>query len=347
MALILVIGFGVTLGVATRAITGRLSEAVDNSSAYYNKTRAKNIASSAAEIYVRKLKAGSVSTGSFSLNTIMGGNVSGSITSTDVDAASDPDTIRMIIVGHYDTMNDTIVNILTTNQSIAAPSITGALGVSNGNAATLNLSGEATFDGRNHNMSGALDATEPSVHGFTFGSPTYTTTRTPPSYTIIGTGATPDTEKIATQPNYTALALQLEGLADQTITAGNNSPATYGADTLHPQITVFKPVSSKLTNLGTITGSGIFIVDVRKQDVEIKGLFTFTGLVIVVGDSAGTHTATWTNANPITGAMLLVGSKTKLTVSNKMDIYYSADAIGMAFSMSKLLGNYIICDWWE
>src|SRR5436309_3483396 len=103
MSIVLVLGFAVTLGIMTRAITGRLSDAFSNSSTSYNETRAKNIASSGAEIYVRRVKAGDDSTGTFQISSIMGGSDSISITRINKVVGAKPDTFKLVSVGKFGT----------------------------------------------------------------------------------------------------------------------------------------------------------------------------------------------------------------------------------------------------
>src|SRR5947207_2346219 len=120
-SIIIVLGFAVSLGILSRAITGRLSEAVDKSANYFEKTRAKNIASSAAEIYLRKLQSDSASFGTFWEPSLMDGQATVTITNIDINTAMVPDTLRMVTVGSYQFVNDTIVNIVENN---LAPGVT-------------------------------------------------------------------------------------------------------------------------------------------------------------------------------------------------------------------------------
>src|SRR2546422_10124973 len=95
-ALIIVVGFGVTLAIMSRSITGRLTDAVENAIHYQDKTRAKNIATSAVEIYLRKLKNASVGAGSYTINSFIGGSATISIdNSVDKSSATNPDSLLM------------------------------------------------------------------------------------------------------------------------------------------------------------------------------------------------------------------------------------------------------------
>ena len=285
--------------------------------------------------------------GYFCLDPFMGGSVTGTITSIDVDSTAAPDTVQMFTIGNYGGVKDTVINVLTTNLSITAPTITGGMAISNGSAATVKSSGKDTTDGHNYNLAGtALDGSCADANGLTYGSPAPTITHSG-TWSITGAGATPDTQAIPTQPNYDALALQLAGVADSTINwnVSGGGVHQYG-DVNNPKIIVFKAPGG--TASGTVAGDGVLIMDLRNATVNMQfsGTLTWTGLVIVIGSPAGFE-AKWSNALPLTGALLLTGTTPKFETSNNLKIHYSCAAINMAFSSPKLLGNYIIADWWE
>src|SRR5437016_10820759 len=101
MALIIVLGFGVTLAIMSKSITGRVTDTVENATHYYDQTRSKNIATSAAEIYLRKMRGGTAPAGSYSISSIMGGSASITITNIDKNSAAKPDTMKMTTISKY------------------------------------------------------------------------------------------------------------------------------------------------------------------------------------------------------------------------------------------------------
>src|SRR5258707_1722930 len=118
-AIIIVLGFAVSLGILSRAITGRLSEAVNTSAVYFEKTTANDIASSASEIYLRKLQSPTGLTfGSHWEPSFMGGQVTVSLTNIDVNSGATPDTLQLTTVSSYQGIKDTIINIVEKNLAL-------------------------------------------------------------------------------------------------------------------------------------------------------------------------------------------------------------------------------------
>lgn len=358
LAFIFVLMFGLTLGIMTRTVTRRLSEAVSSSSSYSNKTQAKNIASSAAEIYLWRLKAGTAHDPYDSTLSMLGGSARVTITNIDIDAAF-PETLQLrsigtygkvdTVVGLFKDVTDTISVTVFSNAVINSPVITGAMAVSGGSQATIASSGKDSLDGHNYNLAGtAHDSSCSDMNGLTYSSPAPTITHSG-TWSIIGSGATPDTQAIPTQPNYDALALQLEAAADSVITwnVSGGGVHQYG-DTTNPLITVFKAPGGKAS--GTVAGAGVLIMDLRgaTADMQFSGTLTWIGLCIVIGDPAG-HKVKWSNALPITGALLLTGTTPKWETSNNLKIHYSCEAIALALGIlpANAPGNWIVGRWWE
>ena len=351
MALILVMGFAVTLGIATRSIVGRLGEAVDNSSRYYDKTYAKNIASSAAEIYIRRLKTGAVGPGHYH-DSFMGGQ--DSVIITQISAGKSPDTLKMVTVGKYDreyigggiykSVTDTIVNIVIGNLTINPPNVTGAITVSYGTKAGIKAGFGDTISGYNHDLTGKLDTNScATVAGISYGSRYDSTYSNVSSAKVVGKGPiSPDVEYNPFQPNYDSLANQLISLKDTTLTSDVNSPTTLG--TLAKPMITYSPNAIKFNS--TVTGAGILIIS---GDLNIKGSFKFTGLIIVLtsGKNEAKINCAAGTGSFIDGAVIEAGTDSKVNIGGAINILYSCQAISLAFSEPKLQGNYIVASWWE
>jgi hypothetical protein len=349
-AIIIVLGFAVSLGILSRAITGRLSEAVSTSAEYFDKTRAKNIASSAAEIYLRKLQATTATLGSYWEPSIMGGQATVTITSIDISSSAIPDTLQITTVASYQSINDTIINTVENN---LAPGVTfgGAYEISNGTKAKFTFTGHDTITGQDYGMNGLPSNGCSPVNGMTYGDsiPTFNTLDSG-TVKITGSGATPDTQRIGGQSDYTALALQLEGQRDTLITSNASKALTLG-DTLHPKITLIRPVNKDITlSANGSTGAGILIIDNSQHgSVTLSGSLKFTGLVFVIGDSLGADYVSWNNNvnTPIIGAVIACGKNPWIKDNNQTKVEYSCDAIKMALGVADLPGHYIVDDWWE
>lgn len=359
LALIIVLGFAVTMGIMTRTITTRLSEAVTKSTEYSSKTRAKNIASSAVEIYLSKLKIGSASVGQYTM-LMMGGSADVTIDSAiDVNSALDPDSLKMTSIGTYfqsfkqdgkidKPISDTIVILLAGNLTVNPVPINGALSVSAGSKINLATTSTDTISGLNHDMNGNLSASCADVHGLAYqqsGAVTGTL-----NAKINGVGAyTPDTAAVPDQPDYTNLIKQLLLLRDTTINSNTTTaPLTLG--TLgNPQITV---VEGGRTFHGPTTGVGILICLPGNGTFQTGPDFKFTGLIFV-SDTIPSNTKSQLKFNgpaTIIGGVVLQGVQVKMDAaagSSSQEIDFSCEAIGMALGLGALSRNYIVYHWWE
>jgi hypothetical protein len=347
MALLLVLGFGITLAMATRVITGRLSEAVENSSSYYNKTRAKNIASSTVEIFVRKLKTGDFHPGQDQTKSIRGGSAEVIVTDIDKSSAAKPDTLKMVTISNFQGLTDTIVNILTGNLSSPALPINGALSVSGGSKLNLANGTNDTVSGYNHDLYGNLSSTCSGVHGLVYGQ-WGDVTSTTLNNQVKGVGAyTPDTFRVDGQPDYQSLIDQLVLMADTVMDSSPPSSPSLTLGTLsNPRITV---VNGGLTFQPPTTGAGILIIKPGNGTWQTSRTFSWTGLIFVVGDGTKAQVKFGREAS-IIGGMVMSGTQVKIDMnagSYVQTIEYSCEAIGMAFALGQIVGNYVICDWWE
>ncbi len=344
-ALIIVLGFGVTLAIMSRAITGRLSDAVENSTGYYQKTRAKNIASSAAEIYLRKMRQGEIGNGNgtYSMSSIMGGSVTIKVDSTvDKSPATLPDTALMTTIATYQGVKDSAVILVAQNLSITEPSITGALSVSNGGKVGLKTSNSTTIDGLNYDINGNRDSLScADEHGLvysTYGDVSYTTSGT---LKIKGVDAfTPDTVVVAGLPNYTPMAIQMESVADIKFLNGTSISVPETLGTLaSPKITYCQ---GSVSFSQKVTGAGILICDGK---FNATNTFEFTGVIFFL--DSGKVESKMSNADKIVGAVISAGTNVKLNFTNTTYIKYSCAAIDMAFKLPNLIGKVIVCNWWE
>jgi hypothetical protein len=296
------------------------------------------------EIFVRKLKTGDFHPGQDQTKTIMGGSAKVIVTDIDKSSATKPDSLKMVTIATYEGLKDTVVNILTGNISVNTPDLTGAMSVSYGSKANLKTSNSATLDGHNYDINGVRDSLScPDVHGLTYGRPGDVSYTTSGNLKINGVGSyIPDTFAVTTQPDYYQLALQLEQVADRVIPNGTSisKPETLGTIS-KPQITYCK---GSVSFSQVVTGAGILIVDGK---FNASNTVRFTGVIMCVGDSLSKQEMKVTNADNLVGAIIMCGTNVKFNSTNVLTLKYSCEAINMAFNMPKLMGNYVVCDWWE
>ncbi len=345
MVIILIIGFGVALGVTSRTITRRLTEAVENATAYTSGTNAKNIASSAVEVYVRKMKTGTAGVGTYAMN-MMGGSAEVTISSADASSAAKPDTFNLTAVGKFQKFQDTISVILAGNMSTPAIPINGALGVSAGTKINFATGSNDTISGYNHDQYGNLSSSCSDVHGLVY-KQSGDLTASGLNTQVKGVGSyVPDTCLVNDQPDYTALVNQIIPLADTVISSNTTTaPLTLGTPS-NPRITY---VNGGVTFHGPTTGAGILIINPGDGTWQTSLPFTWTGLIFVVGSGTKAQLKFGREATVI-GAMVMSGTQAKIDMaagSYVQTIKYSCEAIGMAYGLVSSTGNYIIYDWWE
>ena len=126
LVILLALGLALALGIVSGLINNRLADAVETTSVYFEKSSAKNIASSVVEIYVKKLRSNrNLTRKTYQVSSIMDGNAS--ITITQKSPAPN-DTVLLYTVGRYGRQTDTIRNVLVY---LHVPiTVTGAISVS-------------------------------------------------------------------------------------------------------------------------------------------------------------------------------------------------------------------------
>lgn len=328
MAAIAVLTLVFSLSIVGVNLNRRATEAVNNYVGDYGRTAAEDIASSAAEIYILKLKDTPSLQGTFTIDSIMGGNATVIITSVSTD------TLTMTSIGTFNTYTDTVRNKLYA-VPIDIPPLAGGVSMSTGNSASVTVTGTAAINGIDTNPDGSLASPPDSVAGLALNS-TAPTGALSLNMNIKGKGKIyPDSERVTNLPDYTSFADEMIRLA--TVYTGETfTDATLGTDS-KPQITYFTG-NTKIT--GSVTGSGILVVN---GNLDMSGSFTFHGLVIVYG--SGSISVTQTGTSAIFGGVVLAGDNTSYTQKGTSLVQYSSKAIKDV--RNGTVGKYLIADWWE
>ena len=200
MAIISALTLVFALAIIGYNINRRSTDAVNNYVGYYDYTCARDIATSAVEIYLLKLKENPTLRGAFSISSIMGGSAVVNI----VELVSGTlDTLRMTSVGTYNTVVDTVINKLGA-VPITIPPISGAVGMSTGRSASIKISGNAQTSGVDKNLNGTPVSPADSVAGIAINltSPSGNIS-VAATATVTGNGSiSPDTERVASLPVY-------------------------------------------------------------------------------------------------------------------------------------------------
>ncbi len=328
MAVIAVLTLIFSLSIIGFNLNRRATDAVTNYVGDYDQTCAEDVASSAAEIYILKLKESPSLNGTFTIDSILGGSATVNIAQVATD------TLKMTSVGTFNTFNDTVTNKLYA-VPIDIPPVAGGVSMSASKSASLTVSGTATISGVDKNPDGTPVLPADSVAGIALNS-TASSGSISLNNNINGRGTvTPDTEVVSNLPDYTSFADEMIRLA--TVYTGQTfSSGTLGTDA-SPQITYFTG-TTKITR--PVTGSGILIVN---GNLDMSGQFTFHGLVIVYG--SGSITVTQTGTSSIYGGVVLAGSNISYVQKGTSLVQYSSTALKDV--RDKTVGKYLIADWWE
>ena len=323
------------LGIVGYSLNRRTNDAVQNYAGYYDGIVAKNIASSAVEIYILKLKDNPSLIGTFTIPAIMNGEATVDIAQK---ISGNNDTLLMSSVGAYNGTTDTVRNELYAVHG-QIPPIYGAVGMSAGKSATIKISGNALTSGQDVNLNGSLASPPHTVAGIAINltNPSNDVSISATA-SVTGNGTIdPDTERVANLPDYTAFADEMIRLARVYTgqTFSTSSPAL-GTDT-SPQISY---VTGNSTMTGTFSGSGILIVN---GNLNMSGQFTFHGLIIAYGNT--NISIQTTGQSTLYGAMIIAGDNTSYSQAGNSTIQYSSQALDEA--ANQVIGKYLIADWWE
>lgn len=331
-----------SLSIVGYNMNRRATSAVNNYTNYYSETRAEDVASSAAEIFIRKLNEYPTIRGTFTIDPLLQGSATVEIDSItgvyDTLAGQSLDTLLMTSVGVFDGDSDVIMNKLYP-VPLQIPPPLGAVSMSAGKSASIEIGGNATTSGVDTNVINGSPAPD-SVAGVAINSSTPSSSISVNDNVFGKGGLVPDTMRVSGSPNYTAFASAMIRLA--TVYSGESfSSGTLGTDSA-PQITYFTG-DTHIT--GPVTGSGILIVD---GSLNISGQFTFHGLVIVYGTtSISTSSTSFTQegSSAIYGGVVVAGENTTYSQRGNALVRYSSAAIQNV--QDKTVGKYLIMDWWQ
>ena len=342
MAIIAVVTLLFSLSIVGYNMNRRATSAVNNYVDYYSRTRAEDVASSAAEIYIRKLNEDPSMRGTFTISPLMQGSATVEIDSItgvyDSAAGQSLDTLLMTSTGVYNDDTDIVMNKLYP-VPLGIPLPPGAVSISAGKSVSIMIGGNATTSGVDTNVINGSTPSD-SVAGIAI-SPSTSSSNISVNQNIYGKGGmVPDTMTVSNPPDYTTFANAMIRLAtvygNQTFSSG-----TLGTDA-SPQITYFTG-DTKIT--GPVTGSGILIVN---GSLNISGNFNFHGLVIVYGaTSISTSMVGFTQegTSDIYGGVVIAGNNTSYQQTGNALVRYSKAAIQNV--QDKTVGKYLIMDWWE
>lgn len=335
MALIIVVGLTLTLGIVGFSLNRSKTGTIENVAGFHKYTTARNIAHTAVNIALRALDRNDsafIASRSMSMN-IMGGSASVSFSYPNVSSL---DTIDLAASATYlDTVR--AMNLRLRRSPVPFPVIKQAVGLRVPDA-DFSMTGTPNIDGRNHDINGNLLA--PSA----LDKPGVGVIHAPDTTQVLGFASKIDGTKDVDYDTTIADPAQFVGeyinAADRVYTSGTyGSNMTWGSEA-SPQI-VYCNGDVKFN--GNIEGWGILVV---RGDLTLTGTFKFHGLVIAYQDVA-IDVQFSTGTPDVIGALLMAGSAgSDFIMKGNSNVSYSKDAIDKAQFINKLQ-VYRVMRWYE
>jgi hypothetical protein len=336
MAIIIVIGLSLTVGIVGYSLNESKSGTLENIAGFDKYTSARNIAHTAVNMALRALDRND---SIFIASRYMEMNMQGGRASVALSFPSLPalDTVDLTATANFmDTSRSMRVRLY--RRPVPFPAVGEAVGLRVPNVNFV-MNGTPNIDGRDHAMSGALLAPsandKPGVGFITAGD---TADVVPYASKIDGVpkDGIYDTNIIdpaAFVPEYIAAA-------DRKFTTGTyGSNMTWGSASA-PQI-IFADGNVKFN--GTIDGWGILVV---RGTLTLAGNFTFRGLVIAYQDY--TIDVQFSSGTPdvIGGVIMAGGAGSLYQMKGNSKVVYSREALEMAKYINKLQ-VYRVLRWYE
>lgn len=338
ISMVVVIGFAAIVGIVGTTMNKRTTEAQRNNSSLYEKTQARNIAKSAAEIYARELRKNPNLSGSTEMS-LLGGTATVGISEK---TPGKREKLGFNSEGRYGATTRT-VGLDAMDDNSWTPPVSGALGISYLSKAKIKLGKDAVIDGRNYDINGNLSGAFPDVAGISIGHPLQVADLeyNLKEVKIKGKGLVePNIETQLPQRDYYKWAMELAKGADATHSSKKFGDVTFGT-AANPQVTYVKG-NTKFD--GKLTGHGILIIEGKATFSE---KIDWRGLVFCVADSLTPEKANiGGKGSKIIGAVMVAGKKTNVKIGD-VDLLYSHQAINMAYGLvaNRMGRRYAFLNW--
>ncbi|MDI6766493.1 MAG: hypothetical protein QME52_06695 [Bacteroidota bacterium] len=340
MALIIILGLSVTVGIITYTMNKSKSQLVVNVSGFDKYTTSRNIAQSSINLMLRRMDnkepaiLDSLVPGKKALmiTNLMGGRCSLTIKLANPAFL---DTVDLTANARF--MDSTYyMKLRLRRQPVPFPVVNAAVGLRIPNV-DFSMSGSPSIDGRNHDINGNLiiPVDTSSRPGVSVLNPLDTAEVLAYASKINGTR---DVVVDSSMSNPADFVQEYINAADTTFTSGvYGSNMTWGSLT-NPRIIY---CNGNVTFNGTIDGWGILVV---RGNLTIGGNFKFRGLVVAYNEIV--IDVTFAKGTPdIIGALLMSGpAGSDFDMRGNSQIDYSREALEYAKSISKLQWYKVV--WW-
>jgi hypothetical protein len=335
MALIIVMGLSLTLGIVGFSLNRAKTGTIENVSGFHKYATARNIAHTAVNIALRALDRNDsvfMATRTMSVSA-MGGSATVSYSYPNILSL---DTIVLTANARYlDTSR--MMSLRLRRWPVPFPTIGQAVGLRVPDV-NFQMSGTPSIDGHNHDINGI--PLPPSAND----KPGVGVIYAPDTTQVLGFGSmidgTKDVVYDTTIADPNQFVTEYINAADRVFTSGTyGSNMTWGS-AISPQI-VYTTGDVKFN--GNIEGWGILVVH---GDLTLTGTFKFHGLVIAYQDTQ-IDVQFSTGTPDVIGALLMAGSTgSQFVMKGNSNVSYSKDAINNAQFINKLQ-VYRVMSWYE
>lgn len=341
MALMIVLGLSVAVGIIGYTINRSKSQLVVNVAGFDKYTMARNIAQTSVNMMLRRMDSKDRSI----LDSIVPGGIARMV--TNVMGGRCSLTIKLANPAYLDTVDLTAharfmdstryMKLRLRRRPVPFPLVNAAVGLRIPDVDQFLMSGTPFIDGRNHDANGNLivPTDTSSRAGVAVLNPTDTTQVLAYASKIDGTK---DVVIDSSMPNPAAFVAEYISAADTMFTSGTyGSNMTWGTRTI-PWIVY---ADGNVTFNGNIEGWGILVV---RGNLTLAGTFMFHGLVIAYNDIS--IDVTFAKGTPdIVGGLLMSGSAgSDFGMKGNSGIVFSREALEIAKYVSKLQEYRVV--WW-
>ncbi len=325
IAIFLVIGLSVIIGVFTYILNNTSSDAVRLSMKEYSFSMARNIAHSAVNIALHQIDQGST-------DSLFSGSFDDG--SYSVTKTQNADTVQLAVASVF---SDTTcrMRVKLVQYPKPFPKTNATIGFAS-DSVNFSFNGSPTVSGYDKNTDGSLGP-NPPLPAVTVPTNYDSSNVAPFNSYLQGSPTIKVSDSIPQPGNYIQ-----EYLANATVTfpSSVSSNATYGSAT-NPAIAVR---DGDLSLSGSLSIYGILVV---KGSLTITGTVTIYGIVICYGDSVTVNINTTSGTPKIYGAFLMSGPpKSSFSMKGNGQYYYSSQALKNVQNAPSLRA-YQIIDWWE
>jgi len=339
-AMLLVLGLGVALGLIGFQINRSAAIATNTQYAYLKYMNARNLARASVHAALRTYDRGQ--TPAVGVDTKFGNGI---FRLDSLRASPDGDTLRMVTRGEY--AESTYVMRLTLFRSTKPfPTVNAAIAI-RATPVKFSLSGKASVDGHNYNISGTNKVGYDDKPGVA------TMTKADSAIVVNAAGPLVDGLPPVVMDPSTIDPLEFLDIYKNNADYMYNTPGTYAAQTwgdISNPVIVYAnagdDTSFAIKFAGGVTGYGILVV---RGNVQFNGNLNFHGLVVV--DGFNTTVEFGAAGTPgILGGVIVAGNAGASVIlkgtGTNAKVAYSSEALSNARNIGKLR-YYTILDWFE